>query len=408
MKYTRNEQFLLGSLAGGKFTHIIDFMVLMPLGPQLMRTFGISTQQFGFLVASYTISAGIALMASAFFIDRLPRKPALMIAYSGFILGTLACGLSNSYMLLIFARMLTGIFGGVLNALILSTIGDSFGIEKRAGAMGVVMTAFSAAAAFGVPFGIYMASVGQWNWPFLLLVLISLPIWVGLFLYVPNVKQVEYPAAAAGSPKTGPFEVILRILRNGNQLKALGMSLSLVLGQFMIIPYLSPYMVGNIGFTQMQLVYIYLFGGLCTLVTGPFIGRMADKYGHKKIFLIFAAISILPLLLVTHLPAVGIPLALVASSLFFIFISGRIIPSTTMVVSSAETRYRAGFVSINTAMQQFSAGLAAIISGSLVTEVLTSDPDVKAIAGYPYVGYLAVLLTLIAMWLGSRLRAVKD
>jgi MFS transporter, DHA1 family, inner membrane transport protein len=403
MRYNRQESLLLASLAGAKFTHIMDFMVMMPLGPLLMEKLDISAQQFGFLVASYTISAGIAVLISAFFIDRLPRRKGLLFVYIGFMLGTLACGLSGTYELLMLARMLTGIFGGVLNALILSTIGDTFALEKRASAMGVVMGAFSAAAAFGVPFGIYLASLGDWSWPFYVIVIITLPIWVGLFAFVPEMHKVS-SAPELSLIKTGPFEVFLRVLRNPKQLSALGMSLSLVLGQFMIIPYISPYMVGNIGFSQIQLVYIYLFGGLSTLVTGPIIGRMADKFGHKKIFLLFAAMSIIPLLLVTHLPKVTIPVALIASTLFFIFISGRIIPSVTMVVSSAETKYRAGFVSINTAMQQFAAGMAAIISGSLVTEIMIEDSTIKAIEGYPYVGYLAVGLTFVAMYLGSRLK----
>ena len=407
MRYSRQESLLLASLAGAKFTHIIDFMVLMPLGPLLMRSFDISAQQFGYLVASYTISAGIAVLISAFFIDRMPRRLSLLVVYTGFILGTLACGLSNSYELLMAARMLTGVFGGMLNALILSSVGDTFPLEKRAGAMGLVMGAFSAAAAFGVPFGIYMASVGDWNWPFLMLVIVTLPIWFGLYAFVPSIKKQEYKTDS-NALKTGPFEVILRVLRSKNQLSALGMSLSMVLGQFMLIPYISPYMVGNIGFSQMDLVYIYLCGGLATLVTGPIIGRIADKFGHKKIFLVFAGISIVPLLLVTHLPEVGIPTALVVTTLFFIFISGRIIPSLTMVVSSAETRYRAGFVSINTAMQQFAAGMAAIISGSIITEIATDNPEIKAISGYPYVGYMAVLLTIIAAYLGSRLKANKQ
>jgi predicted MFS family arabinose efflux permease len=355
-------------------------------------------------VASYTISAGVAVLLSAIFIDKLPRRKSLLIVYLGFMLGTLVCGISNSYFTLMLARMLTGIFGGVLNALILSTVGDSFPIEKRAGAMGVVLTAFSAAAAFGVPFGIYLASLGDWNWPFFVIVILALPLWFGMFYFVPAGEKTVKPKDAV---KEAYFEVFLRVLRNPNQLTALGMSLALVLGQFMIIPYISPYMVGNIGFSQMQLVYIYLCGGLSTLVTGPIIGRLADKYGHKRLFLIFAAFSILPLLLVTHLPKVALPLALVASTLFFIFISGRIIPSSTMVISSVETRFRAGFVSINTAMQQFAAGLAATISGSVVTEIVVEDATVKAISGYHLVGYMAVALTLLAMFLGSRLKAVN-
>jgi predicted MFS family arabinose efflux permease len=404
MTYNRQEKLLLASLAGAKFTHIMDFMVMMPLGPLLMKTMDITAQQFGFLVASYTISAGVAVLLSALFIDKLPRRKSLLIVYLGFMLGTLVCGISNSYYTLMLARMLTGIFGGVLNALILSTVGDSFPIEKRAGAMGIVLTAFSAAAAFGVPFGIYLASLGDWNWPFFVIVVLALPLWFGMFYFVPAREQtVEHKETTEGAY----FEVFLRVLRNPNQLTALGMSLALVLGQFMIIPYISPYMVGNIGFSQMQLVYVYLCGGLSTLITGPIIGRLADKYGHKRLFLVFAAVSMIPLLLVTHLPKVALPLAIVASTLFFIFISGRIIPSSTMVISSVETRFRAGFVSINTAMQQFAAGLAATISGSVVTEIVVKDATIKAISGYHIVGYMAVGLTIIAMLLGSRLKAVN-
>jgi predicted MFS family arabinose efflux permease len=407
MSYNRQEKLLLATLAGAKFTHIMDFMVMMPLGPVLMKTMAISAQQFGFLVASYTISAGIAVLCSALFIDKLPRRKSLIVIYLGFIAGTLVCGISDSYYTLMLARMLTGIFGGILNAMILSTVGDSFPIEKRAGAMGVVMSAFSAAAAFGVPFGIYLASLGDWNWPFFVIVVLAVPIWFGLYFFVPKMQKTE-ELLVQKVQKTGAyFEVFLRVWSNPNQLTALGMSLALVLGQFMIIPYLSPYMVGNIGFSQMQLVYIYLCGGLSTLVSGPIIGRLADRFGHKRLFLIFAFLSMIPLLLVTHLPKVALPLALIASTLFFIFISGRIIPSTTMVVSSVETRYRAGFVSINTAMQQFSAGLAATISGSIVTEIAVQDATVKAISGYHFVGYLAVGLTVIAMILGSRLKSVN-
>jgi DHA1 family inner membrane transport protein len=405
--YTRQEQGLLGMLAGSKFTHIMDFMVLMPLGPQLMRTFGIDTQQFGFLVASYTLSAGVAVLFSSLFIDRLDRKKALIVVYAGFILGTLACGLAGTYEWLLLARMLTGVFGGLLNALVFSIIGDVFPIQKRAGAMGWVMAAFSAAAAFGVPFGVYMASIGQWNWPFLFLAALSLPILIGMWFFVPAMSGIKKELNAEGKGP-GPFAVLIRIFKNNNQLKALGMTLSLVLGQFMLIPYISPYMVGNIGFTEMELTYIYLVGGIITLFSGPYIGRLADKYGHKKLFMILSSLSIIPLLLVTHLPAVGIPLALVVTSLFFMLISGRIIPSTTMVVSGVETRYRAGFMSVNTAMQQFAAGIAAIISGSLVTEIATSIPDVKAIVGYPLIGYFAVALTLVSMFLASMVQPVQE
>jgi len=402
IKFSSSEKLLLFSLAGAKFTHIMDFMVLMPLGPQLMRVLDISTKEFGVLVSSYTFSAGATVLASAFFIDRLDRKKALLWTYAGFWLGTLACGLVNSYETLVLARILTGLFGGLLNALVLSLIGDVFSLEKRASAMGVVMAAFSAAAAFGVPFGIYMASMGNWRWPFLILAVVPLPVLIGLWYFIPNLEYKEE------SPKTPAFSLVQRTLSNPNQVRALGMTLLLILGQFMIIPYISPFMVGNIGFSEMQLVYIYLCGGILTLFTGPAIGRLADEKGHKKIFVTFAVLSILPLLLITHLPNYGIPFALLASSLFFILISGRIIPSTTMVVSSVERKYRAGFMSLNTAMQQLAAGMAALLSGNVVVEIAQQNTDVVAIGNYNYLGYLAVGFTFLAIFLGRKIVPLKE
>lgn len=402
IKFSSSEKLLLFSLAGAKFTHIMDFMVLMPLGPQLMRVLDISAKEFGVLVSSYTFSAGATVLASAFFIDRLDRKKALLWTYAGFWLGTLACGLVNSYETLVLARILTGLFGGLLNALVLSLIGDVFSLEKRASAMGVVMAAFSAAAAFGVPFGIYMASMGNWRWPFLILALASLPVLIGLWYFIPNLESKEE------GPKAPALSIIQRTFSNPNQLRALGMTLLLVLGQFMIIPYISPFMVGNIGFSEIQLVYIYLCGGILTLFTGPAIGRLADKKGHKNIFVTFAILSIFPLLLITHLPDYGIPFALLASSLFFILISGRIIPSTTMVVSSVERKYRAGFMSLNTAMQQLAAGMAALISGNIVVEIAQKNTDVVAIGNYNYLGYLAVGLTFLAIFLGRKIVPLKE
>lgn len=395
--FTSKERLLLGTLAGIKFTHIMDFMVMMPLAPQLMRAFDIDAQQFGILVSSYTFSAGIIGFLGAFVVDRFDRKKVLLWAYLGFLVGTLFCGLADSYEQLMLARVFTGMFGGVLNALVLSIIGDSFTLKKRASAMGIVMAAFSAAAALGVPFGIYIAAKWSWNYPFLVLVLLGIPVFLGVLFIVPSLRQhLEQEQS-----KTSPMAVLSRIAKNSNQLRALSLKMLLILGQFMIIPFIAPYMVGNIGFSELQLTYIYLLGGVLTLFTGPIVGRWADRYGHKRIFMIFAGLSIVPILLVTHLPAWGMLLALLATSLFFIFISGRIIPAVTMEVSSVLPEYRAGFMSISTALQQLSAGLAALIGGSIVIET-ASDTLLQ----FNYIGYLAVGLTLWAMLMARKVKAV--
>ncbi|MCP4437487.1 MAG: MFS transporter [Aureispira sp.] len=397
--FSTKERLLLGTLAGAKFTHIMDFMIMMPLAPQLMRIFGIDAQQFGILVSSYTFSAGIIGFLGAFVIDRFDRKKALLFAYVGFVVGTFLCGLANSYGQLMLARIFTGMFGGVLNALVLSIIGDSFQLKKRASAMGVVMAAFSAAAALGVPFGIYVAATWSWNYPFLILGAMSLVVLFGILFVVPPLSQhLDHI-----KPKTAPWTVVTRIAQNPNQLRALALKMFLVLGQFMIIPFIAPYMVGNIGFSELELTYIYLLGGFLTLFTGPIIGRWADRYGHKRTFMVFASLSILPILMITHLPSWGMLFALLSTSLFFILISGRIIPAITMEISSVHPEYRAGFMSISSALQQMSAGLAALIGGSIVIETAS-----KTILQFNYIGYIAVALTLLSMYMARRVRAVEE
>lgn len=147
----RSEKLLLFILAAIQFTNIVDFMIMMPLGPQLMRLFDISPRQFSLLVSAYTFSAGIFGFLAAFQIDKFDRKTALLFVYSGFLLGTFACALAPGYEWLIAARVFTGAFGGVLGALVLSVVGDTIPMERRATAMGLVTAAFSVASVFGVP-----------------------------------------------------------------------------------------------------------------------------------------------------------------------------------------------------------------------------------------------------------------
>lgn len=397
--FERKEIVLLAALASAKFSHIADFMVMMPLGPQLMRVLGITAAEFGYLVSSYSISAGIMALLSAFFIDRFDRRTALMMAYTGFIIGTLFCAFAPSYEYLMASRIFTGIFGGLLNTLVLAIVGDIFVLQKRATATGVVMSAMSAAAALGVPIGIYLSTIWGWNAPFYAVVFAAVPIWGALFFFVPSVRGHLERAIDEKKPKF--LDSLTATFGDWNQVRGLFLSMSLVLGQFMIIPFIAPYMVKNVGFTELNLTYIYLFGGIVSLFTGPIIGRMADKYGYKRVFMFAAVFSVVPMLWITQMPPVHISVALIATTLFFIFIGGRVIPSTTMLVSSVSGRNRASFMSFNTAFQQLAAGAAAIISGKIIVEQPT------ALLNYEWIGYIGVALTAIAMLLAFSLRPAK-
>jgi predicted MFS family arabinose efflux permease len=393
----KNDRLLLFALAAVQFTHIMDFMIMMPLGPQLMRIFEINPQQFGFLVSAYTISAGIVGFFGAFFIDRFDRKKALLFVYSGFIIGTFACGVSPSYHFLLSARILTGAFGGVSGALILSIIGDTIPLERRASAMGVVMAAFSVASVFGVPFGLFMANEFSWHAPFLFIGIVGAVV-VGLItIALPSLNK----HLQSKQDRLAPVEILSDIFKDRNQKQALLLMVFLMFGQFSIIPFISPYMVANVGFSEHDLTYIYLFGGLLTIFTSPMVGKAADKYGKHRIFTIFVLISLIPIIGITNMPIAPVALVLVITTLFFICAGGRMIPAMALITSTVPPKSRGSFMSINSSVQQLSSGLAAFIAGAIVTK----DSSTGQLQNYSIVGAIAVCASLLCIFLAKKVQA---
>lgn len=389
------EKILLLTLACVQFTHIMDFMIMMPLGPQLMRLFAITPEQFSYIVSSYTFSAGIAGFLASFVIDKFDRRNALLFVYSGFTIGTFFCGIAPNYHLLLIARMLTGAFGGVSGALVLSIVGDAIPHERRATAMGVVMAAFSVASVFGVPFGLFLATHYVWNAPFLFIAGAGLLITFLVSRYVPSITS-----HLTGNKKIS-FDFIRGLFREPNQLRALLLMILLMFGQFTVIPFLSPYMVANVGFTEKQLTWIYLLGGGVTIFSSPMIGKWADRAGKLKVFTVFILISIIPLFLITNMPSVAIPVALCITTLFFITSGGRSIPAMAMITSSVPAKNRGSFMTINSSVQQLAAGAAALLSGFIVIE----NPSGRLLH-YPVVGYIAIASSLCCIWIASRLKPV--
>lgn len=389
------ERFLLLTLAAINFTNIMDFMIMMPLGPQLMRIFDINTQQFGLVVSSYTFSAGFSGFCTAFFIDKFDRKRFLQVLYAGFLIGTLACGLAHTYELLMVARIFTGLFGGVLGAVILAIVGDVVPFERRGQAMGFVMAAFSIASVLGVPFGLRIANEFGWNTPFILLAVLALPVQFFIYKFVPNLS-----AHTQAGKEVNVLQVVKNITSSSNQRKAITLMMVVMFGHFSIIPFLSPYMVSNVGFTETQLEQIYFFGGLSTIVTSPLIGKLADKIGKLKVFTIFVSISCIPVLFITHMPRVDIWIALIATSVFFAVSSGRFIPAQAMVTATVEPKNRGSFMSIVSSMQQLSAGLASYIAGLVVVKQANGE-----MLNYNWVGVMSVIAAIFTLFLVRRITA---
>lgn len=394
----KRERLLLFTLAAINFTHIVDFMIMMPLGPQLMRLFDITPQQFSALVSTYTFSAGVSSFIGAFVLDRFDRKKALMIAYTGFVVGTFACALAPNYQLLLSARIVTGAFGGVISALILSIIGDVIPEFRRATAIGIVMGAFSVASVVGVPFGLFMANQYSWHAPFIFLGVLSSVI---LGLIVASMPRLQ-SHLDHNTVHPSPIRILSNVAKNSNQLSALCFTIMLVLGHFSIIPFLSPYMVANVGFSESDLTYIYLIGGAVTIFTSPMVGRLADRIGKPRVYMMFALLTLIPVFALTNLPKTAVPLALLVTTVFFVTSSARWVPATTMITSTVTPQSRGSFMSINSSVQQITAGIAASIAGVIVTKDASG-----ALINYQYVGYLAIVVSLMGILVSRRLRAIS-
>ena len=385
------ERWLLLSLAAINFTTIVDFIIIMPLGPQYMRVFSISPAQFGVIVSSYAISAGISGLAAGFFLDRFDRKRALLALYAGFALGTLFCGLAQTYPLLVAARALAGAFGGVTGALILAVVGDVIPEHRRGAAMGMVMSAFSLANICGVPLGLVLASSFNWHVPFFVLAGVSVVILAVLARVMPSLRS--HLAHLREEPPTARMLAILSGPAHQKAFLFMGM---LTFTGFVVFPYLPKYLVANAGLTEKQLPWLYICGGACTMFSMNWIGRWADRAGKRPVFIRMSLAAVVPILLVTNLPAVPLVAAVAASTLLMICMSGRFVPAMAMMTASIEARHRGGFMSVNSSVQQLAAGLAAWISGLILGQSATGQ-----ITHFQITGLLSVLCALSCIYLSG-------
>lgn len=397
--FKNKERLVLLLLAIIQFSDIMDFMIIMPLGPQFMRLFDINPQQFSMIVSIYAASAFLMSLFSAAFVDRFDRKVALLVVYIGFTIGTLLCSVASGYYLFLAARAVTGAFGGLLGALVLAIVSDTVPFERRASAMGMVMTAFSVASVAGVPTGVFLAAQFSWRAPFLVIGGFAILVIIGIIFLLPSMnghKQsgVRHPTVP---------EIFGDIMRDGNQMRALLFSVILMLGHFSIIPFIAPYMQLNIGFSDHQISYIYLTGGLLSVFVLPLVGRMADRRGNFKIFALASLFALFAIYLITNLPAVPIIVALLATSSFFVAAGGRNVPATTMVTSVVSPERRGSFMSVRASANEMGLALASFIAGLIVSR----NPD-GSLAHYNRVGYFAIGMSILAVYLASRLKRKEE
>ena len=384
-------------LSSIQFTSILDFVIMMPLGPQLMRTFAISPQQFGLVVSAYTISAGIVGFGGAFFIDRFDRKLALLTTYGGFTVGTLLCAVAPSYEFLVIARTVAGAFAGTMGAIVFAAVGDAIPDARRGAAMGVIMSSFSVASVAGVPFGLFLANHYGWHMPFFFLGGMSfMVLLVGLKALPPMRnhlvnKVYEHPVVA-----------MKYMLTHRNHLRAFLFMMAMMVAGFSIIPYISPYLVSNVGLPETDLPLVYFFGGGFTIFTARIIGRLSDRFGKARLFTIVASLSIIPILLLTNLPPASLTTIIIVTTVYTVFTSGRMVPSMALITGSVEPQRRGSFMSINSSIQQLSAGVASYGGGLIIGKSSTGT-----LTGYGTVGIVASVFTVLCIGLAWRIRTVE-
>ncbi|MBV8077499.1 MAG: MFS transporter [Planctomycetaceae bacterium] len=389
------ERVILAVLASVQFTSIVDFMVVMPLGPQLMQTLAISPAQFGWVVSSYTFSASVAGLLASSLIDRFDRRVAYLTLYAGFLVGTLLCGLASGYAALLGARIITGAFGGILGGMAMAIIGDVFPESRRGTATGSLMSAFALASTVGLPFGLFLGTRYGWHAPFFMLVgLGSTALLVGVRA-LPPLRGHLNPSKPAGHPVS---EMVVTLF-HPNHLRAFALVVALMFGGFAVIPYISAYLVANVGVPVTRLPLVYLVGGGLTLVAAPVVGKLADRHGKLRVYCIAVPASAVLMIGVTNLPRVPVAVAVLVVGLNLMGNASRMVVAMAMIMASVEPRRRGSFMSANSSVQQLATGLGAFVGGQII--VKASDGSLRR---FDWVGYLAVAATLLSLALAARLR----
>jgi predicted MFS family arabinose efflux permease len=388
------ERLILLILASVQFTSIVDFMVVMPLGPQLERTLRLTPAQFGWIVSSYTFAAGLAGLLATVVVDRFARRPAFLTLYAGFLAGTLLCGLAPNYPTLLAARFLTGAFGGILGGMAMAIIGDVFREERRGRATGALMSAFALASVFGVPIGLALGLRLGWHAPFLVLAALGLPV---LFIAARALPRLD--AHLHDAARERPLAQLWSTFSEPNHLRAFALTVAMMLGSFSVFPYLSPYLVTNVGVAEHELTVAYIAGGALTLVGAPLAGRMADRHGKLRVYRWIAPLTAALLLAITNLPRVPLYVAVGTMALLMLSNAGRMVPAMAMITSSVLPHRRGGFLGANAAVQHMAAGLGTSLGGLL----LARSADGRLLH-YPSVGLIGAAATLASLALAGRLR----
>ncbi len=386
------ESATLIALAAVQFTHVLDFMIMLPLGPQLMRAFSLTPAQFTHLVATYGLAAALSGFAGGFFLDRIDRKRALVFVYAGFGLATLACALAPTHSALLAARLIAGAFGGISGSLVTAMIGDIIPPTRRGRAMSYVMSAFPLASVLGVPLGLTLAGWFDWHAPFYLLAGCSAFILALALFALPNIRTAI--------KNHQPIRQMRDIVTSGIHLRAFAVTCFLVMAGGCIIPFLAPSFVINYGLAESDLPKLYAIGGIAAFISATIVGRLSDRLDRLHLLAGITFFAAVVVLILTNLETATFPVAAALMASFMVTISSRFAPAMAMVTDAVSARYRGGFMSVNSALQQASGGLANLLAGVFITTGAGGR-----LVGFPALGIASVAFFGLTLFCAARLKA---
>jgi len=388
--FSKYQVFLIVLISLLQFTVIFDFMVMAPLGAMLIRILRITPSQFGLVVSVYAFSAGIAGILAAGFADKFDRKKMLLFFYSGFILGTFLCGIAPNYTFLLFARMITGLFGGVMFSINMAIIADLFSLEVRGRVMGYVQMAFAVSQAAGIPAGIFFANQFGWHMPFLIIIGICLLMGFAIIRWMKPVTGHLKERAAQR-----PLQHLARTAGQRRYIRAFLTTAFLSTGGFLMMPYSSTFLVHNVGIGERVLPVVFIVAGCMGLFTGPLIGRWSDKLGKYSVFMAGTILATIMMLVYTHLSITPLWVVLIVNTLTYTAVMSRQIPSQALVSAVPDMKDRGAFMSINASVQQMGGGIAAVIGGWLIGQNAAGQLVHYDVLGYVTIGAFAICLALM-------------
>lgn len=391
--FTSYQKFAIFILAITQFSVILDFMVMSPLGDILMKSMQIKPSHFGLVVSAYAFSAGISGLLTAGFADKFDRKKLLLFFYTGFILGTILCGVVTSYPLLVAARIITGLFGGVIGSISMAIVTDLFSMQQRGRVMGFIQMAFGASQIFGIPVGLYIATKWDWHAPFLGVAVMAIIIAVLIAL-----KLKPLTEHLAIQKEKSAFQHLIHTITKREYRIGFAATAVLSVGGFMLMPFGSAFAINNLKITEEQLPFIFMIAGMSTLIIMPVIGKLSDKIDKFKIFAAASIWTIITVAVYTNLGETPFWLVAIINILMMMGVMSRMVPSTALVTSIPAKEDRGAFMSINSSLQQISGGIAAAFAGTIVVQKDSFSP----LEHYNTLGVIIIGISLLSILLLSR------